>query len=97
MYSATITSQGQITIPAAARRKVGLKPGDRVTVMPLADRLAIVKEEGWDSLRGVLSKFKGNYPTQDELARAHVSGLKLRQGRYAKNTGGYQRVAQIPR
>ncbi len=31
MSTATITSKGQITIPAAVRKALGLKAGDRVT------------------------------------------------------------------
>ena len=30
MSSAAVTSKGQITIPIAVRKKLGLKPGDRV-------------------------------------------------------------------
>jgi len=30
MATAAVTSKGQITIPAEVRRKLGLKPGDRV-------------------------------------------------------------------
>jgi antitoxin PrlF len=30
MATAAVTSRGQITIPAEVRRKLGLKPGDRV-------------------------------------------------------------------
>lgn len=30
MASAAVTSKGQITIPVEVRRKLGLKPGDRV-------------------------------------------------------------------
>ena len=30
MPAATITSKGQVTLPAEIRRKLGLRPGDRV-------------------------------------------------------------------
>jgi antitoxin PrlF len=30
MQSSSVTSKGQVTIPAAVRRKLGIKPGDRV-------------------------------------------------------------------
>lgn len=32
MTTATITSQGQITIPAEVRRALGLRPGDKLNV-----------------------------------------------------------------
>ena len=37
MLAATVTSKGQITIPAQVRRKLGLKPGSRVNFVPLDD------------------------------------------------------------
>lgn len=35
MAVSTVTSKGQITIPAEVRRNLGLKPGSRVTFVPL--------------------------------------------------------------
>lgn len=32
MANATVTTQGRFTIPAAIRRKYGIKPGDRVSI-----------------------------------------------------------------
>lgn len=57
MPVATLTSKGQITIPVEVRRKLGLKPGDRLDFImeagdevrlkakkrPLADLLGILK------------------------------------------------------
>lgn len=34
MASATVTSKGQITIPAAVRAKLGLRPGSRLAFVP---------------------------------------------------------------
>lgn len=43
MSSATLTSKGQITIPASVRQRLGLKAGDRVEFMPEGqDRFVIV-------------------------------------------------------
>jgi AbrB family looped-hinge helix DNA binding protein len=41
----TITSKGQITIPAEVRRRLGLKQGDRVSFV-LEDGHAIMKPKG---------------------------------------------------
>jgi len=57
MAVATLTSKGQITIPVEVRRKLGLKPGDRVDFVvgaggevrlkakkrPLADLLGVLQ------------------------------------------------------
>ncbi|WP_277213801.1 AbrB/MazE/SpoVT family DNA-binding domain-containing protein [Isoptericola croceus] len=37
MPTATVTSKGQITIPAAVRRALGLRTGDRVEFVALPD------------------------------------------------------------
>lgn len=37
MPSATVTSKGQITIPAAVRRALGLEAGSRVNFVPTED------------------------------------------------------------
>ena len=46
----SLTSKGQVTIPAALRRKLGLRPGDRVAFAPVDagtyDRLAERAERG---------------------------------------------------
>lgn len=66
MYIATITSQGQITIPAEARRKVGLRNGDRLMIVPVGDTLEIKKDEGIASLKGIFSKgVKNNTKVSD--------------------------------
>ena len=42
MASSTISSKGQITVPIEVRRRLGLKPGDRV-VIALQDDLAVIR------------------------------------------------------
>lgn len=37
MPTATVTSKGQITIPAQVRRALGLKPGARIDFYPIED------------------------------------------------------------
>jgi antitoxin PrlF len=43
MATAAITSKGQITIPAEVRKKLGLKPGDRVRFVEGANGEYILK------------------------------------------------------
>ncbi len=37
MTSATVTSKGQVTIPADVRARLGLRPGSRLAFVPTAD------------------------------------------------------------
>lgn len=44
MTSATVTSKGQITIPAAVRARLGLRPGSRLAFVPTANGYEIHPE-----------------------------------------------------
>lgn len=78
MYTATITSQGQITIPSQMREMLGVKGGDKLNFVHKDKVMVISKAAGWESLRGVLSEFKDKYPSKKQLAKAHVKGLGLK-------------------
>lgn len=56
MPAATVTSKGQITIPAEVRRKLGLRPGARVEFVPMDDgSYAIAPKTGSvTALKGVV-------------------------------------------
>jgi len=99
MYQATITRQRQMSIPAKLMEMVGMKPGEKVDLIVLgtngAKTIQMRKSSGWESLRGILSEFKGSYPTKKQLAKAHVAGLKIGKVRDGKNTGRHQRFAQV--
>ena len=87
MYTATITSQGQITLPAEARRRVGFKPGDKVVVVPQSGRLHVMKIEGWDDMRGILKKYTKvrRYPTKEELAEGWAADYRRKWLKNAKS------------
>jgi AbrB family looped-hinge helix DNA binding protein len=56
MTTATLTSKGQITIPAAVREKLGLASGDRVEFVEVAPGEFALKAATEDvrSLRGMI-------------------------------------------
>jgi AbrB family looped-hinge helix DNA binding protein len=56
MSTATLTSKGQITIPLAVRRKLGLDTGDRVEFVELAPGEFALKPATEDvrSLKGMI-------------------------------------------
>jgi AbrB family looped-hinge helix DNA binding protein len=56
MPVATISSKGQITLPAAFRRKLRMKPHDRVMVDVGDDAITIKRAPDFMALRGTLGK-----------------------------------------
>lgn len=78
MATATLTSQGQLTLPKAIRELLGLQPGDRVSFRVRDDQTVVVEPETVDlrSLRGALkARRRGLTLAQmDEAVRAAASG-----------------------
>jgi AbrB family looped-hinge helix DNA binding protein len=75
MAAATITRQGQLTVPKVIRELLGLKPGDRVLFRVRDDKTVVVERDTLDlrSLRGSI-KPKRRGVTLDELAEvAHAA------------------------
>lgn len=69
-HSATLTSKGQLTLPAKLRAQMGVGPGDRLVFETAADGTVTVRAakrlEGFLSLRGI---FKTDPPTTaDQIA-----------------------------
>jgi AbrB family looped-hinge helix DNA binding protein len=58
-YIVTVTSKGRITLPAAARRRLGLEPGDRVVIVSEDHESARLcrLEHDVRSVRGLVSAF----------------------------------------
>lgn len=54
MAVATISSKGQITLPAEARRAIGVAAGDRVIVRVVDGAIVVERALDFLSLRGVL-------------------------------------------
>ncbi|MCP4289324.1 MAG: AbrB/MazE/SpoVT family DNA-binding domain-containing protein [Gammaproteobacteria bacterium] len=45
MQNSTLTSKGQVTIPADVRRRLGLHPGDHVGFIVDGDEVRLVRKE----------------------------------------------------
>lgn len=56
MSEATLTSKGQITIPADIRRSMAISPKDRLTFTPMPDGTVVMraKTKSLMSLKGML-------------------------------------------
>lgn len=58
MYKAKITSKGQLTLPAALRKELGVKPGETITFLPGAGEgeFRIRRAGSIDDLFGIVQK-----------------------------------------
>ena len=65
MSEATLTSKGQITIPADIRRSMDLSPKDRITFTPMPDGTVVMraKTKSLVSIRGMLKPSPGTSVT----------------------------------
>lgn len=69
-YVATITSKGQLTLPAAVRRILGIDPGDRVTI--------VIEDQNGARLRRIdhdVDSVRGLIPTPSGLASSDFDDL----------------------
>ena len=71
----TLTSKGQVTLPAAARRQLGLKPGAKLEVLVTEDgRLEVIPlSESVQALKGMVPK-PAKPLSLDDMARAIAEG-----------------------
>ncbi len=76
MPSATVTSKGQVTIPAKVRKRLGLDAGDRVQFVETREgEFSIVPATG--SVRELKGLFRGRRPkpaSLEEMDRAIAKG-----------------------
>ena len=65
MPIATVSRKGQVTLPARMRRKLGIKPQDRVVIETHEDAILIKRAKDLFELKGFLGKAK---PAGEERA-----------------------------
>ena len=59
MAVATMTSKGQLTVPKEIRDRLGLKPGDKVELVPCGEQAVTLRKRRQLSLKEVM----GSLPT----------------------------------
>jgi len=64
----TITSKGQLTIPASFRQELGLKPGKKIAVSLVAGAITIQEQTTLDALRPQLHEQMRKKGTTGALA-----------------------------
>ena len=79
MHVATLSSKGQVTLPAQMRKKLNLKPNDRLILETVSDTIVIKRAPNLFELEGFLGKSVGERKEREGLAQA-VSG-HVRDGR----------------
>lgn len=75
VYTVSITSQGQISIPAKLRRKLGLDKSGKVIISEESDKLILEPVEDFLSLKGSLKSSKkplSNQELDEIMAKAVV-------------------------
>lgn len=79
MLSSSVTTKGQVTIPAELREKLGIKPGDRVGFVAEGDRILIQRQDtAVESIFGIVKAKTGASLEQMDAA---VAAGRLRRGR----------------
>ncbi|MDD9909878.1 MAG: AbrB/MazE/SpoVT family DNA-binding domain-containing protein [Ahrensia sp.] len=74
-YQAKLTSKGQITLPAALRKELGLKTGDRIDFRRTeqGNFEVVAKRYTLDDLRGILKHDGPPLSTQDVVDLVHAA------------------------
>lgn len=75
MLTSTITSKGQITLPAKFRREMGVKPSDRVLFTKEGKRVFVEKVPSLKSLYGSLSNSKVKSLSIDDMNKLINKGI----------------------
>jgi AbrB family looped-hinge helix DNA binding protein len=70
MQVATISSKGQVTLPAQMRKKLNIKPKDRLVLETVDDTIVIKRAPDLFELEGFLGKSVGERKEREAVARA---------------------------
>lgn len=57
----TVSSKFQVVIPRSVRERLGIRPGQRVQVIPYGDRIEVIPVRPARELRGVLSGLENTF------------------------------------
>lgn len=76
MPVSTISSKGQITLPAQVRKKLGINPNDRVSVEVVDDAIIIKRAPDLFDLQGFLGKAVPEERERNAMRRAAAAHAK---------------------
>lgn len=67
MLTSTVTSKGQVTLPAKMRKELGIKPSDSVLFVKEGKRIVVGKVPPFESLFGSLANPKVKPLSAEEI------------------------------
>ena len=74
----TVSSKGQITLPAKIRKGLGIRSKDKVQLIVRNNQIIIKPHRSFRELRGILASKKGNpRKTIHDAAARHVMDMEL--------------------
>ncbi len=78
MPISTISVKGQITLPARLRRKLGMRPNDRVVIEAVEDAIVIKRATDFFELEGFLGKALPEAEERRKMKRAAAAHTRGR-------------------
>ena len=83
METATVTSKGQLVVPARIRRKYGIKPGTKICFIE-QNREILFQPVTKEYIRGVCGMLKSKTSMTQELLRERARDLEREETRIEK-------------
>jgi antitoxin PrlF len=79
MLNSSVTSKGQVTIPAELRERFGIKPGDRVSFVEDGKRIVLQRQDtAIESVFGIVKAKQG--ATLEQMEEVIAAGRSRRAG-----------------
>lgn len=75
---ATVTSKGQVTLPASIRRKLGLRKGSKIIFLEAGEEVRVIKEEDLEQRFRIFDRRREEIGLTPERLRALVKEAKQR-------------------
>jgi AbrB family looped-hinge helix DNA binding protein len=85
METASVTSKGQLVIPARLRRQYGIKPGTKVRLIARGQEI-IIQPITKEYIRSVCGLLKGNAPATAELLKDRARDKQREEGKFGKRS-----------
>jgi len=75
---ATVTSKGQVTLPASVRKRLGLRRGSRIVFLEVGGKVQVVREEELEEMFAVFDRLRRETRLTRAQLRAYVREAKAR-------------------